>query len=418
MLAAGLIAAVFPAVAAPAQERDVSDEDRAITLQPEAFISTAAVKVLRHLAQTRNDVQNPNHVSATEIEAAQDELTQAQTLLNAIQDALPTSKVKNRLWTAKQHLAYEDPTQVLPELALISDDLVELADYLPTQASEQHLDNARKALEKGDRETATKELEATEAALVYTEIDMPLTIARQLIANAKAALQRGDIREANRTLKTAETAVTFLSVASREPLIKAKNSLWQAMKTHFQGAYDTSKRYLVQAVQSLNQATETSEAKTRQQTSELLNEATELEATFSQNVEASKQALNRLWQRAENLSEQAVEYLSLKWQQLSRSNNAAKEALIEAKLHIGYAKIEQFSADNIPQAKIQLAKAESYMEQADNEAEVAYKPKITALQERLKQLDKALDNPDQNPKVLQDEYDNLRSALRLLIQSL
>ena len=91
-----------PVSAAAVQEELTITQGKTITPREEAVISSAGVKVLRHIAQARSDIRN------RDVDGVKQELDQADKLLDIIQAGLPTTKVKDRIWVAKKHLEYEN----------------------------------------------------------------------------------------------------------------------------------------------------------------------------------------------------------------------------------------------------------------------------------------------------------------------
>lgn len=192
-----------------------------ITPQDEARISAVAVKVLRHIADARGKLQG----DSPEADKAKSELEQAEKLLDIIQAALPTTKVKDRIWVAKKHLEYEDTQEVLPDLVPIYAGLDELVSSVPTAKAKGHLDEAKQALEKGDKPKAQAQLAATDDSLLYVEADLPLSSTRHLVAEAKADLAKGNTNAADQALASAEDNVLFVSLSFQSPLTGAKAAL-------------------------------------------------------------------------------------------------------------------------------------------------------------------------------------------------
>ena len=126
------------------QAQTSETEKHPSALPEQAVITSDAVKILRHIAQARGLLNG----DSTDIAGAVEELKQADKLLDDINDALPTTKVKDQIWIAAKHLEYEHPDQVLSDLPPIYSSLSDVADYLPTEKARQHLDRAREALRK------------------------------------------------------------------------------------------------------------------------------------------------------------------------------------------------------------------------------------------------------------------------------
>jgi hypothetical protein len=186
-----------PAFGGNLQEEVTVIPHKAITPQEEAVISSAGVKVLRHITQARAHIRDNN------LKEAGAELDQARKLMDIIQAALPISRIKDRIWVAKKHLEYENTEDVLPDLVPIYASLDELIEIMPTDSAKQHLDEARDHLKSGDKDRARRALEATEGALRYTELDLPLGTTRRLVAQAKVDVEQEKPAGADKALQAA-----------------------------------------------------------------------------------------------------------------------------------------------------------------------------------------------------------------------
>lgn len=408
VLAATLSAGVILNTANAAVEEKVSVSPvKTITAQDEEVISSAATKVLRHIAQARADLKNKD------ADAAKAQLDKADTLLKIIKVAMPVNKVKDRIWVAKKHLEYEDSQEVIPDLVPIYSSLDELVDYMPVDQAKQHLDKAKEHLKKNDKQKAIEDLDATDAALVYTEIDLPLSITQQRVASAKADIAKGNLDQAGKTLKSAEESVSFMSVDVNEPLAVAKSSLWSAIRNYSAKAYDQTKADLENAVQYLQTAAQSADETTSREATKLVKEAKALEdKVASQSTETAKQ-LDHLWHHTAALSERSLEYMSLGWSSL-RADSKIKSDLIDAKLHVANAQIDRFTDDNAKQAKSELENALSYLERADKNAPEAQKTQVKQLRRDVQKLAKAVSNSkDDRP-----QYSNIEQQMTQLIDTL
>jgi hypothetical protein len=362
-------------------EKVSSKPGNLVTPQEEAIISSAATKILRHIAQARSDIHNKD------LDAAKSELGQANTLMKIIKTAMPTTVVKDRIWIAKKHLEYEDTQEVMPDLIPIYSSLDELTDYMPVQAARQHLDKAKKNLEKGKKAPAVEELNATDAALVYTEEDLPFDATRSLVADAKAALEKKDGDTADNALKAAEDNVVFLSTGIDEPLVAAKASLWQATRNYADGAYDDAKKDVKAAISELQRASEAAGQTASHDISQLIDKAKVLEAKIDKGGHSTKSELQSLWQRTAALSERAIEYMTTGWSRF-RASSQLKTELIDAKLYLSYARIDQFSAMDTRQATSDLAQAENLLDKAATD--VKQNKEVPMLQTRISEIQRSV----------------------------
>jgi hypothetical protein len=363
--------------------------------------------VLRHIAQARADIHNKD------LDSAKLQLNNANTLLDIIKTSLPTTQVKDHIWVAKKHLEYEDTQQVMPDLVPIYDSLDEVVNYMPIKEAKAHLDKAKHQLKKGDKQAAIKELDATDASLVYTEIDLPLNATRRLVANAKADLEKQDAKSADQTLRTAEENVTHLSVGIAEPLVPAKSAFWQAKRDFAKKAYDNAKHDLGVAIGYLEQSAASTDQLVRDEVGKLLTQARALQDKISQGGGSAKAELDRLWQRTNALADRAQQYVSTSWSRL-RHTDELKSDLIEAKLKLDFARIDQLSAHDAPAATADLKQAVDYLVEANSQVsegspQKAEIRKLTNEIDLLRHTSHTLRTDNQYAKVSQDMRDAIEN---------
>ena len=415
-IAAALLAACV--VTGPVLADDGIKEDvtvvpgRQITPQDEAVISSAAVKILRHIAAARGDL----HGDKPNIDQAKSELDQSDKLLDIIQASLPTTKVKDHIWVAKKHLEYENTREVLPDLVPIYSSLDELVDYVPTGTAKVHLDQAKKALQQGDKGKATEQLKQTDDALLFVEADLPLSATRNLVTQAKEKLAKGDGKAADKLLKSAEDNVVFISVSYQSPLIQAKSALWRATEDFRLQDKTKAKRDLAQAVNYLQQAAQSGDQITRQAAEKLVSEVRDLHQQIESGEQGLKDRIAGVWDRTRALSERSVEYISTGWQRM-RSDDAGKRDLIEAKLQLAYARIDHFSSKDDAAAKVDLAEAKGYLDNAAEQVKTDIKPKIKEITDTVNQIETALQQDHQigNDKLT---FEQAESQLANLIRQI
>jgi hypothetical protein len=374
-----------PVYAATIQEKVITTPGKTITPQEEAVISSAGVKVLRHIAQARSDIQNKD------ADAAKAELGQADKLLDIIREALPTTSIKDRIWVAKKHLEYEDTQEVLPDLVPIYSALNEMMDIMPVKAARAQLDKAKEHLKAGDKANARKALEATDAALQYTEVDLPLSTTRHLVAQARADLGKKRLDEADKALQAAEDGVVFISEGIEQPLFAAKATLYQGLVALEAGNSDLAKADLQNAIDLLTDAKQSPDAATRDAAGELLGETQQL-LTDLQNGDGSVNAhFHRLFERAQAYSDRAVEYLATGWERYRAEGKPFKSDLIEARLHLANAQIDLFTGHEPDRARKELDAANRFLDRAVEAAGKqadggSYKKQISDLQKTVKTL--------------------------------
>jgi cellobiose-specific phosphotransferase system component IIA len=385
ILLAGLGGRGLPAVASTVQEDVTVTPARPISASDEAVISSAAVKVLRHIAEARGQLQGDK----PDPEAAKAELAKAESLLDIIEAALPPSTVKDRIWVASKHLEYMDTQEVLPDLVPIFASLDEVANYMPVGQAKAHLDKAKEAMGKDQKEQAKEELKQVDEALVYLEADLPLGSTRTLVDQAKEDLGKGDTKAADEALSSAEANVVFLSVSFDSPLTQAKSALWRAREGFDSGDKAIAKTNLQQAVSALERAANTKDELVRREAGKLVEDVRDLDRLLETNDAGFPAGIDRAWQRAQALSERTAEYVSTGWERL-RAKSPGKEDLIEAKLYLAYGRIDLLVAKDQAAAKVDLAEAEGYLKSAADKVNAETKPELDAVASQVAALDKSL----------------------------
>lgn len=390
LVLAGLGPVIHPSpVPAAARQTAIQEEvtvapGKSISQREEAIISSAGVKVLRHIAQARSDIH------AKDTEGANTELDQTGKLLEIIQEALPTTRVKDRIWIAKKHLEYEDSQEVLPDLVPIFTSLDELIDIMPVDVPKKHLEQARKHLKSGDKEKAREALDATETALQYVEIDLPLSTTRQFVAQARDSLDKARPDDADMALKSAEDSVVYLSVAIEQPLFTAKALLWQTVLDVEAGNEDQAKADLQGAIGYLETASQSDQKPTREAAVQLLAQARQLQSDLRNGGDVGVKS-RHLWERAQALADRSLEYLAAGWARY-RTGNVLKADLIEARLHLANARIDLFTGHESSQARQELDTSLRYLEKAaektqQQKVDQTHAKRIDAMRSAIKDLD-------------------------------
>jgi len=380
---------------------------KTISVQDEQNISSAATKVLRHIAQARADLKNKDG------DAAKAQLDKAGTLLKIIEASMPVNQVKDRIWIAKKHLEYEDSQDVIPDLVPIYSSLNELMDFMPVNLAKQHVDKAKEHLKKNAKEAAIKELNETDAALVYTEVDLPLNITRQRVASAQMEISKGKLEQAEKTLQSAEDSVSYMTVYMDEPLVVAKNSFWSAIRNYSENAFDKAEADVSTAIRYLDTAALSADKITRNEATKLAKDAKALENKLAtQSTDTAKQ-LNLLWQSTAALSERSLQYMSAGWSSL-RADSKIKTDLIDAKLHVTNAKIDRFTGNNLSDARSELNNALTFIDNAVENSDSVHKPKVKQLQSGVEKLAKAVSGSNDN----RQQFDTLEQQMNQLIDTL
>lgn len=264
------------------------------------------------------------------------------------------------------------------------------------------LDLAQSSLPNG---TIRNETWSTrKGALAYREVYIPLNATRRLVTEAQEALRRKDIEAAEAALRAAEDNVVYLSVVVEEPLVKAHHSLWQAARDYAAGSYDAAKSELSEAIGYLDHATQNTDEETHKALQALSEQAQSLKGRMETKSGDVPSRLDELWQRAKAVSERSVEYVAARLQGAT-TTSGLKRNLIEAKLHLSYAEIARFTADDAEQAAEELGLALSHMDQAVDQASTAQAVQILVLRDGIDALAEEPPTDQKESRYSPGEYD-------------
>lgn len=415
LIAAGLTVALgVQAAGSPTIQEQVQVSPQThLTGQEASALSSAAARVLRHIAEARAALHKQD------ITAAQTQLGKADTLMDIINATLPTTKVKDRIWVAKKHLEYEDTQTVLPDLVPISNGLDEIEDFAPApvKKARAHLAEARKQLHNGDKKAANEALSATDAALVYTEVDLPLTQTRAAVNTARQELNKGDTKAADEALRNAEDNVVVLSVTLDAPLSQARESLWQATQDLAAGAVDAVRKDIASAESQLSRVAESADEVTRNTARALQDELQSLKGRLSQQGGSVSADLQRLWEQSAALAERASDLVASRWEQL-RYPPLGRNDLVEARLYVHFAQIDQFTGHDARQAGSELDLAVGYLDDAARHVADKHKPAVEQIRKQVKQLIAQVGNQGPTAGGVNGDYvraiDDLSSLIRTL----
>jgi hypothetical protein len=123
-----------------------------------------------------------------------------------------------------------------------------------------------------------------------------------------------------------------------------------------------AKADLDRAIHDLELAAQGADQKTRKAIDDLRQQVVSLRDRNSAEPHPSSR-LEELWRRADALAQRSVEHFTTGWERLL-SGSGDKTDLIEAKLHLAYAKIDQFTAQRPDETQRQLRQAERYLDEA------------------------------------------------------
>ena len=363
----------------PRLHEDVSvAPGRSISPADEEVISSSASRVLHHIARARDALHKKDG------DQARQELRLAATLLDVIQDTVPTSVVKNRVWTADGKLKYESAEEIPVSVVPIYASLDERADFDTVKLP----GSAKTEPQTGKKPAAAEEAEAKDAVLYYEELDLPLNATRHFVAAAQTDLARNRYDEAGQALRAALDSVDFVSVYLPAPLLAARINLERAEIHYGSGQTEAAKADVSRAVAQLAEAGKQADPDSQADVKNMLSEAQSLQTRMDQ--PGLKAELKGLWRRAEAHADRAMAYTSFGWAKL-RQHDPLRGALIEAKRYVAYADIDANVAGDAGMAMRDLVQARDWLAKAaeatakvgDGQDEAVYVKDIRAVVDTL-----------------------------------
>ena len=376
---------------APVVQQISTAPSPALSIEQQHRLSDIAVKVLHQIAAAREDIALRNAASAHQA------LDNAGNLLASLQTRLPVTRASDHVWNAQKHQEYDNSARVLPDLIPIYANLHSLRDFIPAQ---QDL-----------KQPAADKLRVTDTTLIYAEADLPLAHTLRTVDTARHALDQQNWQRADHALKNAEGGVVFMSVSVNEPFAAGRQSLLQTTRLLAAGETAKARLELQRARSYLQRAAQTTDSVAKADANQLLQDADQLDAHIRNNDANLVNDAQTLWYRTAALAERSKAYLGNEWVSVMH-DRPIKSRLIEARLALRDAAIDQFTAHQPAAAEKALVRAQSYLGQALEIARTDNQPQIeiNGVQQHVARL--ATETPAQrNP----DQYSQLAGELGILI---
>ena len=165
-------------------------------------------------------------------------------------------------------------------------------------------------------------------------------------------------------------------------MFQAKQSLWQATLDYTAGRWSAAKADLGRASALLEQAVQTASTDSRAEIQSLDRDVYELIKKAAQDEQILGASINGLWRRSESLADGAFDYQVAAWEKL-QSAGAGSEDLIEAKLHVAYAEIDEFTSGDKQKSETELEKAMSYLRESVPQMSTKAEPKLKEIEHEL-----------------------------------
>jgi cytochrome c556 len=379
-----------------------------VTPQDESIISPVAARALCHIARARYAIhqQDPDR--------AIDELRRSLMEMNQIKKVLPTARAKDYLRVAILHLSYEGPKEVTQDLIPIYASIDDIEDWVRVDVAREHINKAKNNLEGGNKEEAKKEFALAEQALIDTEMDPPLAHTEAQLLKAYAYLSQNQSDLADKALKSAERGVRYVGLSLYSPMAKSQRILRQSSEDFAAGRLEAAKAGLRQAKEYLAEVVRTGDDNIKAEAGKLVKEIGVVEDQLERGGKEIASAIHGLWERAKALSERSAEHVSTDGEELTAAVET-KRNLIEAKLHVAYALIYQDTTGEVGMVKSEIDEADSYLKNAEQQANDEAQAKLAAISQELKELRAHLNEkgPDMRAR-----YEKIRAELSELIRKM
>ena len=407
-----LAAAVsFPGAAlAQSSQADLSAPLTGVPPGEEPTVRRAAITALRDISRARLAIHRTKPASARR------DLAEAARLLVTVRDDLSTAPVKNFIQIARKHLVYEPAHQVLQDLPLIYSSLEMVSGYLPTHKAKLHIDRTKDCLERNDKQAADRELTRADDSLIITEVEFPLTLTQKYLENAQGYLAAGNAGRADQALQAAEKAGITLYTGMNSPpfpLFQAKSNIWLALRDYPAAKEAHAGPFLEKARINLEKAAAGVGGAGNAEAGKLSKEIAGLEKRLSGGGKVAEFELEGAWEKSAALAERDADYLAAGWAK-EEAGRHREDNLIEAKLHLAYAESYQVTSAEPANAADELVSAEDYLKKALQSQALGAdaRRKITELAKKIEQVKLHTGKNDAN---VQESYHAIRTGLNRMI---
>jgi hypothetical protein len=406
MISLLLGSALVPAWGAEApkaqQISGVSDAD--LSMQQQHQLSNMAVKALHLIAAARVSIARRDSTTAHQA------LDTASLLLDNLKTGLPSTPVSEHTGLARNRIEYQRRPRALPDLIPIYADLHTPRDFISAQQASPS-DPVRTPPPTDLKRFGKEGLQVANTTLIYAEADLPITHTRQDVDAARQALDRLDWQHADNALKNAEDGVVFMSTSVDKPLSAGRQSLLQTTRLLAAGELDQARVELRRARSYLHTAAQTTDSVAKADTEQLLQDANQLDMHIQNNDADLVNDAQTLWYRTAALAERSNAYLGNEWASVMH-DQPIKARLIEARLNLRDAAIDQFTAHRPAAVEAALTHTQSYLHQALKIARNSNQPQmeIHCVQKRVARL-AAMPSAQRSPS----QYRQLAGDLGILI---
>jgi cellobiose-specific phosphotransferase system component IIA len=224
------------AVAADAITSDVKvTPQRQLSDAENRALSQAASRILVHVNQARKEIKK------NELNAANDQVAKALTLVKIIENAAPTYEVAATIKSGDT--TYVDKRMVEQLVVPIFTELEEVESILP---------GIKQAKLEAASKTSAPSPNVVDMALVFTKASLDVGEAKLDLQKAAEALNEKNADVANQRLADIQNkAVSFEYDEWDYPVVKARSNLWEALKSVQRNEWNKAKAYVKDAADTV-----------------------------------------------------------------------------------------------------------------------------------------------------------------------
>jgi hypothetical protein len=336
-----------------------------------------ATNALRYLASARQNIAQNN------IGGAQSELGRALTVIDRMKSRFLAIRLQDLAVGARIRLTYQNPNEALAYLRLIAPSFNDLPQAGSLKKDVQAtLARAETALRNNNKNAADRELAAVTDALAYDSPARPLSLAEKHMFAAASELEKQQGPTADREIAAAENDLNVIAFGAYMPFSETQKSLGQAALDNAAARATDAKASLERASRALAYTLKDAGLKGRAELENLDQDIRALIATSAQSGEKLGSSIHQLWQRGESLTERALDYETAAWVKFQSSKADAGD-LIEAKLHVDFAEIYEFTTGDTKKAAAELNQAQAYLQKASPLLSAREKSTVNAVNQDL-----------------------------------
>ncbi len=187
----------------------------------------------QQVSQWANDAVEKIESAQTSIEhnqlpEAKHQLTEAQSLLDHIQQSEPTGKAINQVELTRKQLE-TGQISTAADLAPLDQEIVAFEMVTPAPQAKQHLKLAKQSLQEKNKSNATEHLVDVESQLIYAEANLPVSRTKQDVLGAQTLLEQGKPKEAHKLLTDSLKHIQVMAVETEKD---TQMKLPQSVPTH------------------------------------------------------------------------------------------------------------------------------------------------------------------------------------------